>query len=197
MEAEIQQGRDGLRPLQTHASSWDEERLHRVLQYCRDWNTKARNCNVALLVVKAIVTSVPIHSLAAMKGVPELVAGIMPYAERHFERLDKLYGSSYLLDFALSAMGDLHASTEYEKWEAASKLVLPPTQVDGRIQVGGMAIVGRTNKAVESEDEAMTVGDSDSSDDEDTTPHQKSTGRRTSSAAAVSDGSESDEGDSD
>eukprot|EP00977_Amphora_coffeiformis_P014125 scaffold3856_cov169-Amphora_coffeaeformis.AAC.11 len=165
IEAEVKKGEDGLEALKVHTRSWEEDRLVRVLQYCRDWNTKARNCNVALLVVKSIVTSIPIHTLASTKGVPELVAGIISYAERHFDRLDHLYGNSFLLDFALSGMGDLEASDEYEKWESTSKLVLPPKQVDGRVQVGGMAIVGKPGQ--ENDDEVMTVGDSSSSSDSD------------------------------
>lgn len=199
IEAEVQKGKEGLEALRKHVQSWEEERLVRVLQYCRDWNTKARNCNVALLVVKSIVTTIPVHTLAATKGVPELVAGIISYAERHHDRLDRLYGNSFLLDFALSGMGDLETSDDYAKWEATSKLVLPPKQVDGRVQVGGMAIVGRPSD--KDDDEVMTLGDSSSSSDssDDSSPSgdensspQKSPGGAKPSAAAVSDKSESD-----
>ena len=155
VESHTQQGNDVLETLRKHAVSWNEDRLVRVLGYCRDWNTKARNCEVALFVVKAIVTAFPFHSLAAVKGVPEIVAGIQSYAERHYDRLDLLYASSYLLDFALSAMGDLGVSGDCEAWEPSSKLVRPPQQLDS------------TGMHVSSDEEAATVGDSDSSDEDD------------------------------
>jgi U3 small nucleolar RNA-associated protein 13 len=193
IEAEVQKGNDGLEPLQLHVTSWDEDTLLRVLQYCRDWNTNARNCHVALLVIKAITASIPIHTLAATKGVPEIIAGIMSYAERHFDRLDKLYGNSFLLDFALSSMGDLEASND-EGWEARSKLVLPPKQVDGRIQVGGMAIVGRRGTSGEDDDdEVLTMGDSDTSDDEDVSPLKAGD----SAVTPISEESESSDSESD
>ena len=146
------------------------DRTTQVLGYCREWNTRARNSHIAMLVVKAVVTSIPAHDLAAANGLPEILAGITPYAERHFDRLDRLYTSSYLLDFTLFSMGGMDSrSTEMEKefaaWESKSKLVLPPKRVDGRIQVGGAALVGARGKNVESEsdDEVITIGDSDDS----------------------------------
>jgi hypothetical protein len=121
------------------------------------------------------VTSVPADKLASTNGVPEIMAGIMPYAERHFDRLDRLYMSSYLLDFTLVSMGNLDPldnDQDFESWEASSKLVLPPTFVDGRVQVGGMDVVGKARTtagedASQSDDEVVTVGDSDSSDEEE------------------------------
>jgi U3 small nucleolar RNA-associated protein 13 len=192
IENQVHNGKDTLVPIQTHVASWNEDRLVRVLKYCRDWNTKARNCEVALLVVKAIVTSIPIHALATMKGVPEIIAGIVSYAERHFERLDRLYGSSFLLDFMLSAMGDLETSAEYDKWETSSKLVLPPKQNGDQIRLSGC--VAHVTQANESDDEVVTLGDSDSSDDEEIlpTPDGEIAQRNKFLTAAISDKSDSD-----
>ena len=160
----------GLTNLQGHVRGWDMERTHQVLQFCRDWNTRARNSNLAMLVVQAIVTTVPAADLASADGIPEILAGIVPYAERHFDRLDKLYGSTYLLDFTLSNMGALDMDEDYEAWEKRSKLVLPPTRIDGRIQVGGTPIVGSRKRGDDmgddENDEVVTVGESDSSDDD-------------------------------
>ena len=127
-----------------------------------------------MLTVKAIVSSIPAQTLAAADGVPELMAGIMPYAERHFQRLDKLYTSSYLIDYTLMSMGtmDDNIAQDYSTWEAnqANKLVLPPTQLDGKIQVGGtVAVGGITKKQLQGEgrdskkeEDVVTVGESGS-----------------------------------
>jgi len=128
-----------------------------------------------MLVIKAIVTTIPAQKLAKADGVPELLAGITPYSERHFSRLDNLLTGSYLLDFTLFSMGnldvdDVAASKEYAEWEATSKLVLPPKQLDGRVQVGGAALVGLHKKAAqmaEDSDEVVTIGSSDTSDDDE------------------------------
>jgi hypothetical protein len=155
-----------------------------MLRYCREWNTRARNSHVALLTIKAIVSSIPVHTLADISGVPEIIAGIIPYMERHFDRLDRLHANSYLFDFAVSSMGVIDASDdvgthEYSKWEASSKLVLPPSKVDGRVDLGGNTIVGAQRKfntntnfylgASDDENESheiVTIGDSDDSEGE-------------------------------
>jgi U3 small nucleolar RNA-associated protein 13 len=141
---------DGLESLQSHVKTWEMDRVEKILKYCRDWNTRARNASVAMILVKAIVTSIPVDKLSSVYGIPEILAGITPYAERHFDRLDRLYTSSYILDFTLHGMGifdpdDLKSSEQdFTSWEASSKLVLPPTIIDGRVQVGGRDYIGKT-----------------------------------------------------
>ena len=171
IEADLRNGLTGLTSLKKYAKGWNTDRLVRILMYCREWNTRARNSHVALLTIKAVVTTVPAHTLAATSGVPEILAGIIPYAERHFERLDRLHSSSYLLDFALSSMGVVEASSEnddFATWESSLKLVLPPSRVDGRIDVGGKVVVGAARSFnrgdSDSNDEVFTIGDSDDSD---------------------------------
>ena len=128
-----------------------------------------------MLTVKAIVSSIPAQTLAAADGIPELMAGIMPYAERHFQRLDKLYTGSYLIDYTLMSMGNMDDSIaeDYSTWEANQEknLVLPPTQVDGKIQVGGTVAVGAIKKKQlqgegsdndDEKEEVVTVGESES-----------------------------------
>ena len=164
----------GIETLQKHAVKWDLERLTQILKYCREWNTRARNSHIAMLVVKAVVTTIPSKKLSKMEGIPQILAGIAPYAERHFDRLDRMVENSYLLDFTLFSMGSLHGTTDekYTDWVERSKYVLPPSAVDGRIQVGGSLLVGTSKKKTadssdDSSDESIvTVGESDSSEDE-------------------------------
>merc|ERR1712176_1592828 len=73
-----------------YIKSWSMSRIVQVLRYCRDWNTGARNCDVAMLMFRAIVVSIPAETLAAEDGVIDIIEGIMPYTERHYERFDRL-----------------------------------------------------------------------------------------------------------
>ena len=161
MEKDTKKSR-GVETLQKHVVKWSPDRLKQMLKYCRDWNTRARNSHIAMLVVKAVVTSIPAAKLAtSYDGVPEILAGIAPYAERHFDRLERMVGDSYLLDYTLYSMGSLHgASNEqsYEEYTKRTKFVLPPREAEGRIQIGGSLVVGGKKK---------TGGDSESSDDDD------------------------------
>ena len=54
-----------------------------------------------MMVVKAIVTTTPSTKLSTMDGIADILGGIAPYAERHFDRLDRMVENSYLLDFTL------------------------------------------------------------------------------------------------
>lgn len=159
----------GIETLQKHVVKWSPDRLKQMLKYCREWNTRARNSHIAMLVVKAVVTTIPAAKLASSyEGVPEILAGIAPYAERHFDRLDRMVGDSYLLDFTLFSMGSLHGSSNeaYAEWAERSKYVLPPKEAEGKIQIGGSLIVGgKQNRGDDSDssddDDIVTIGDSD------------------------------------
>ena len=200
VENEVKNGRSGLAVLQAHAKEWPDEKIFQILKYCRDWNTRARNSHIAMMVVQALVTSIPAHKLSSVDGLPEILAGITPYAERHFDRIDRLHTSSYLLDFALGNMGSLDddiADEQFAAWEASSKLVLPPTSIDGRIQVGGTTVLGRknlSNQDDDSDNEVVTIGESDDSSDEEMEERQEassSEGDSDDDSDELSDGSDS------
>lgn len=180
IDEDLKQKRDGTATLKEYARSWSMERVSQVLRYSREWNTRARFSDIAMLVVRSIVSVFPADKLAAGHnvGIPEVMAGIAPYAERHCERLDRLFSNSYLLDFALYSLGSLDQEVEqdFSSWEAQSKLVLPPQHVDGKIQIGGKAFVGvkGNNLTDDDSEDVSTIGDSDSSDDEGNEPTQKS-----------------------
>lgn len=168
LEKDLSKGTQSLETLTSHIKGWQMSRVSQVLRYCRDWNTRARNSHVAMLTLKAIVTTIPAAQLACVDGLPEILSGIVPYAERHFQRIDKLHASSYLIDFTLHSMGDLQIEDddEYARWEASCKLVLPPKKIDGKVQIGGQTRVGfNENKNSDSESEVITIGESDSDSD--------------------------------
>lgn len=149
---------------------WSSDRLKKMLTYCREWNTRARNSQIAMIVINAVVTAIPAAKIAlSLEGVPEILAGVAPYAERHFDRLDRMVGDSYILDYTLTSMGSLHGSANelYSEWAERSKYVLPPKEADGKIQIGGSLIVGGKKSSgndsdSSDEDDVVTIGESDS-----------------------------------
>lgn len=215
IENDVQNGKrdGGLGTLQSHIRTWSIEKVAQVLRYCRDWNTRALNSGVAMLLVKAVVTTVPIYDLATKANeIPTILAGITPYAERHYNRLDRLCTSSYLLDFTLSSMGvmeldddDNAHGSNFASWESKSKLVLPPKYIDGRTQVGGRPMVGRAGYDSDDDDSEagiVSMGDSDSSEDEaepmETAKDESaSQDREKQNEETASDSSDDDASDSD
>ena len=208
IETDVKEKRSPIYSLQQEIPKWTMEQITQVLGYCREWNTRARNCDIAMLVIRATVSVLPADKLACAEGVPQVLAGVTPYAERHFDRLDRLFTSSYILDFALHTMGDMELDKEddFTIWEAQSKLVLPPAHADAKIQVGGNLIVGKSlrpksNNVSDDDDEVSTEGDSDSSDDEEMDTEERKEDQESSSEStggaggADKDGSDKD-GDS-
>jgi len=206
--------------LQKHVASWDIDRIAQVAKYCREWNTRARNSALAMWMIKAIVTTVPVEVLTSKEAnqtahgnLSEIFAGITPYAERHFDRVDRLYSNTYLLDFMLANMSSLdpllddneaNGTDEFGIWEATSKPVLPPKYIDGRIQKGGKAIVGGRGDGAavtassdedgsdddDDSDAVMTVGDSSSESEDEGEEDKKADDGSTNSSDSSSDDSD-------
>jgi len=168
---------DTLVTLKRHVSGWPMDRIQQLLRYCREWNTRARNSQVAMWIVRAIFGAIPVTTLASTEGVPELLAHITPYAERHFDRLDRIYSNSYLLDFTLFSMGKLLPEDEIEKedkgWQHRSKLVLPPKHIVAQIHKAKGIIVDEQKMSQAAETDVITIGDSDT-DDEDSAENSSS-----------------------
>ncbi|GAX10687.1 U3 small nucleolar RNA-associated protein 13 [Fistulifera solaris] len=173
IEQDLSKGNSCINLLKGIVAEWNSEHLKRVIGYCREWNTLARNSLVALTTLRAIVTIVRADSLAAMDDVPETLAGIQPYAERHFDRVDRLFANSYLLDFVLYSMGsvDDDKKDEYLVWESSSRLVTPPKYTDGRMQIGGKTVITGTLLADPddggSDNDVVTIGESSESGSDD------------------------------
>ena len=169
IEKDPKNGR-GVETLQKHVVKWSLDRLKKILIYCREWNTRARNSQIAMVVVNAVVTAIPAAKIAlSFEGIPEILANMAPYAERHFDRLERMVGDSYILDYTLTSMGSLHGSTNenYNAWAKRSKYVLPPKEAEGKIQIGGSLVVGgKMSTGILSDgsddDDVVTIGESDS-----------------------------------
>lgn len=175
VEKDPKNGR-GVETLQKHVVKWSSDRLKKILTYCREWNTRARNSHIAMIVINAVITAIPAAKIAlSFEGVPEILSCVAPYAERHFDRLERMVGDSYILDYTLTSMGSLHGSTteNYSEWAKRSKYVLPPKEAEGKIQIGGSLIVGgkkstRNLSDGSEDDDVVTIGESDSeADNED------------------------------
>lgn len=172
IEGDVKERTNPLVSLREYIPKWSIERVAQVLQYCREWNTQARNCDMANLVVRATVSVLPAHNLAAADGIPEILANVAPYTERHFRRFDRMFTNSYIMDYALFSASTLEnpCEDEFGVWESQSRLALPQVCVEGKTQGRGEAIVDGpppAEKLLDADSEVSMVGDSESSNDED------------------------------
>ncbi|KAK7330492.1 hypothetical protein VNO77_24687 [Canavalia gladiata] len=80
------------------------EELRVLLNYVREWNTKPKLCYVSQFVLFRVFNSFPPTDIVQIKGIGELLEGLIPYSQRHFGRIDRLVRSTFLLDYILSGM---------------------------------------------------------------------------------------------
>jgi len=94
--------------------------------------------------------------LAALESVTEILSGIIPYTERHFERINKFLGNSYLVDYTLNQMGDI---LDDEGWETKGKYAL---HTRGGIEKREpLRATQSSNLIYSSSDDVRTIGESD------------------------------------
>ena len=82
----------------------DLEMVARLLKRVRDWNTNGRTSPIAQMILHAILCHHSVDTLSQIPGLIQLVEGILPYSERHFNRMEELAEESFTIDFALKQM---------------------------------------------------------------------------------------------
>ncbi|KAG7980656.1 hypothetical protein I3843_05G193000 [Carya illinoinensis] len=85
-----------------HGLGKDEFRL--LFEFVREWNTKPKLCHVAQFMLFRVFNILPPTEIIEIKGIGELLEGLIPYSQRHFSRIDRLVRSTFLLDYTLTGM---------------------------------------------------------------------------------------------
>ncbi|XP_014490616.1 transducin beta-like protein 3 isoform X2 [Vigna radiata var. radiata] len=99
-----------------------DEELRTLFNYVREWNTKPKLCYVSQFVLFRVFSVFPPTHIVEIKGIGEVLEGLIPYSQRHFGRIDRLVRSTFLLDFILSGMSVIEP--EAQPTESKTKLLL-------------------------------------------------------------------------
>jgi U3 small nucleolar RNA-associated protein 13 len=83
---------------------FSEAELTKCLGYIREWNTNAKHCRVAQFVLQLIFVNHSVKKLAKVKGIRELLEGLLPYTERHVRRLNGLNRQAFLVEYTIRCM---------------------------------------------------------------------------------------------
>ncbi|MEW5303709.1 MAG: hypothetical protein WDW36_006375 [Sanguina aurantia] len=78
--------------------------LKTALEYCREWNTRAKHCHAAHAMLRAMLQHHKPEALLDVPGVSDLLNALEVYSTRHYSRVSQLMRSSFLLDYTLGAM---------------------------------------------------------------------------------------------
>ncbi|KAJ4811561.1 Transducin beta-like protein 3 [Rhynchospora pubera] len=99
-------------PIEKALQNLSNEELQVLLEYIREWNTKPKLCHVAHFVLFRILKIFPPTVIMEIKGISELLEGLIPYSQRHFNRIDRLVRSTFLLDYTLTRMSVLDPDSD-------------------------------------------------------------------------------------
>jgi len=111
-------------------SKFSLPRLETCLKYISSWNTNAKHSATAMKTLRYILSIFEPSTIEQIPGIKEIIEGLIPYTERHFQRIDKLLQKSYIIDYTLQMLGpvptrELEASTESNSTSVAtSELVV-------------------------------------------------------------------------
>ncbi|KAM6905329.1 transducin beta-like protein 3 [Xenentodon cancila] len=75
-----------------------------LLRYCVVWNTNARNCLDAQAVLQVLFTHLPPEELLQYQGARTHLEGLIPYTERHMQRIGRLLQASMFLNYMWQKM---------------------------------------------------------------------------------------------
>uniref|UniRef100_A0A8C3ANG6 Transducin beta like 3 n=1 Tax=Cyclopterus lumpus TaxID=8103 RepID=A0A8C3ANG6_CYCLU len=75
-----------------------------LLRYCAVWNTNARNCQDAQAVLQVLLTHLPPEELLQYQGARTHLEGLIPYTERHMQRIGNLLQASMFLNYMWQKM---------------------------------------------------------------------------------------------
>lgn len=98
---------DGKSQIEKALGPLSQEELHKLLEYIRDWNTKPKLYHVAHSVLSLLFSVIPPTEIIEIKGIGELLEGLIPYSQRHFSRVGKLESNTFLFDYTLAGMSVL------------------------------------------------------------------------------------------
>ncbi|KAJ1476044.1 Utp13 specific WD40 associated domain-containing protein [Baffinella frigidus] len=139
------------------------EQLVICLGYIRDWNTTARNSHQAQVMLLSILRVFPMETLVKCKGIREVADAMIPYTERHFQRLEDALQRTYALDFTLHAMNKVLGGDD--GFEDEGQTLGWSIDTKGKHRRGEDALEEAAAPAPRPDDEAD--GESDDGDDED------------------------------
>ncbi|KAH9728069.1 WD REPEATS REGION domain-containing protein [Citrus sinensis] len=157
-----------------------KEEIRQLLEYVREWNTKPKLCHVAQFVLFQLFNIHPPTEIIEIKGISDVLEGLIPYTQRHFSRIDRLVRSTFLLDYTLTGMSVIEPDTEAREVKAESL-------VDSNVHQDANDVVITENVAKEQiESEGKTASKKRKSHKSRESSHKKERRADQTNAAAIS-----------
>lgn len=113
----IRQGEESRELLEKTVLKLRVDQKESLLRYCVIWNTNARNCQDAQAVLQVLLTHLPPEELLQYQGARTHLEGLIPYTERHMQRIGRLLQASMFLNYMWQKMRVAGAPTSLDQDE--------------------------------------------------------------------------------
>ncbi|XP_036248725.1 transducin beta-like protein 3 [Molothrus ater] len=90
---------EGRRHLDENIVRLRKDQKEAVLAFLVTWNTNSRNCHEAQAVLETLLRHEAPDTLLQFSGIKSAVESLLPYTERHFQRLSRLLQASTFIEF--------------------------------------------------------------------------------------------------
>ncbi|XP_038675846.1 transducin beta-like protein 3 [Scyliorhinus canicula] len=92
-----------------------QDQKESVLKFCIIWNTNSKNCHEAQSIIQILLRNETPEQLLQYNGIKTALEGLIPYSERHFQRLSRLFQASMFLDYMWQSMRLIEKSSDSDK----------------------------------------------------------------------------------
>ncbi|XP_066545260.1 transducin beta-like protein 3 [Amia ocellicauda] len=199
---EIRGGEEGPAELQKTILKLRQDQKEAVLSYCSMWNTNARNCQEAQAVIQVLLTHESPEQLVQYKGARGALEGLIPYTERHFQRIGRLLQASMFVDYMWQNMRltgkPRHGEIQDEEMDTSSLSQLLPLFTIDKQPSHSPGKTGAEEEEEEEEEEIPEVSGAEDDEgafdsDDDVCAVRKVTTLRENAAQAAEEDDEAEE----
>ncbi|ABN66819.2 predicted protein [Scheffersomyces stipitis CBS 6054] len=99
----------GSEPLEETIIQLSDEQLLKLFKKVRDWNTNFKFFEISQKLISVLMSNIETERLIEIPGLMKIIEALIPYNERHYNRIDDLIEQSYILDYAVEEMNKLIA----------------------------------------------------------------------------------------
>lgn len=82
-----------------YARKWSKDEVAQVIEYIKDWNTNSRYSYVVHTLFQSLIEVFGVANFLNVPNVSDSLLSLSSYGERHFQRVDRLNESIYLLEY--------------------------------------------------------------------------------------------------
>ncbi|XP_067929652.1 transducin beta-like protein 3 [Watersipora subatra] len=75
-----------------------------LLRFCTEWNTSSKNCHEAQLLLNQVLRIHSPEDLLQLGNIKTTLEGLIPYTERHYQRMSKLVQQTQFVDYTWQCM---------------------------------------------------------------------------------------------